>query len=149
MTLPTGLGGPGLHGALLYGRGLSFPPRVGPDGAMVVSVGELNVRESICTILRTSPGERVELPGYGCGLERYLHEPNSVATLRLIGEDVQQAVATWEPRVRLDDVTASVNPSDSRAVDVALSYTLVATGTRERLQLTVSSGTPGRPREVA
>lgn len=134
---------PDLDGALLYGKGLSFPLRVGPDGAMVLSLGELNVRESICTILRTNPGERVELPGYGCGLERYLHEPNSVATLRLISEDVQQAVGTWEPRVRLDEVTASVNPSDLRAVDVAIGYTLVATGTRERLQLTLSAGATG------
>ena len=30
--------------ALLYGQGLSFPPRLGPDGAMLWSAGEQNVR---------------------------------------------------------------------------------------------------------
>ena len=68
----------------IYGKGISFPPRVGPDGTIVWSAGELNVRECICTILRTRPGERVELPAFGCGLDRYLYEPNNVATLRLI-----------------------------------------------------------------
>lgn len=129
----------------LYGQGISFPPRVGPDGGVVWSVGELNVRECICTILRTRPGERVEMPAYGCGLDRYLYEPNTVATLRLISEDVQQSIARWEPRVRLDDVTATLNPDDARAVDVVISYTLVATGTRERLQMTLGGSAEETP----
>lgn len=129
--------------ALLYGRGVSFPPRVGPDGGIVWSSGELNVRECLATLLRTLPGERVELPTYGCGLRRYLYEPNSVATLRLISEDVQVAIVRWEPRVRVDDVTASVSPSDPRAVEVSMRYTLVATGLAERLLVTVApDGTP-------
>jgi uncharacterized protein len=126
--------------ASLYGQGISFPPRVGPDGAIVWSAGELNVRESICTILRTRPGERVELPGFGCGLDRYLFEPNTVPTLRLIVEDVRAALGRWEPRVRLDNVTATVRPDDARAVDVTITYTLVATGTRQGLQLTLRGG---------
>jgi phage baseplate assembly protein W len=129
---------PAVHSGRIYGQGISFPPRVGPDGAIVWSSGELNVRECICTILRTRPGERVELPGFGCGLDRYLYEPNNVATLRLISEDVQTALAKWEPRIRLDDVTATLNPADVRAVDVTISYTLVATGSRERVQMTLS-----------
>lgn len=129
---------PAVSTGRIYGQGISFPPRVGPDGAIVWSSGELNVRECICTILRTRPGERVELPGFGCGLDRYLYEPNNVATLRLISEDVQTALAKWEPRIRLDDVTATLNPADVRAVDVTISYTLVATGSRERMQMTLS-----------
>jgi phage baseplate assembly protein W len=129
---------PAVNTGRIYGQGISFPPRVGPDGAIVWSSGELNVRECICTILRTRPGERVELPGFGCGLDRYLYEPNNVATLRLISEDVQTALAKWEPRIRLDDVTATLNSADVRAVDVTISYTLVATGSRERMQMTLS-----------
>ena len=37
----------------LYGRGLSFPIRVGLDGRLAVSEGEPNVRECICVLLRT------------------------------------------------------------------------------------------------
>lgn len=123
--------------ALLYGQGLSFPPRVGPDGAMVSSSGEPNVRECICTILRTRPGERVGRPGWGCGLERYLFEPNTVATLRLIVEDVRTALTRFEPRIQLGNVTATLNPDDDRAVDITVSYTLVATGLPEQIALTL------------
>jgi len=123
----------------LYGQGISFPPRVGPDGGIVSSSGELNVRECICTILRTAPGERVERPAFGCGLDRMLFEPNSIATLRLIQDEVTQSAARWEPRVSLNNVTAAVNTNDARDVDVSITYTLVATGVQERLQMTISA----------
>ena len=121
----------------LYGTGLSFPPRVGPDGSMVWSSGEINVRECICTILRTSPGERVEMPTFGCGLSRFLFEPNTVATLRLIQQEVIQSLGQWEPRIAITDVTAALNAADQRAVDVTVTYTLIATGSQERLTMTV------------
>jgi uncharacterized protein len=127
----------------LYGTGISFPPRIGPDGAIVWSSGELNVRECICTILRTAPGERVERPTFGCGLTRMLFEPNSIATLRLIQDEVMQSLSQWEPRVSVNNVTASVNGVDPRDVDVSVTYTLIASGTQQRVQLTVSAGTGG------
>jgi phage baseplate assembly protein W len=123
----------------LYGKGVSFPLRVGPDGGIVWSTGELNVRESICTILRTAPGERVERPTFGCGLDRILFEPNSTATLQLIQDRVTQAISLWEPRVSLNNVTATVNATDPRDVDVTITYTLIATGMQQRLQMTVSA----------
>jgi phage baseplate assembly protein W len=123
----------------LYGQGVSFPLRVGPDGGIVWSSGELNVRECICTILRTAPGERVERPTFGAGLDQMLFEPNSAATLRLIQDQVTQAIGLWEPRVSLNNVTATVNATDPRDVDVTITYTLIATGVQQRLQMTVSA----------
>jgi phage baseplate assembly protein W len=117
----------GLDGRL-YGRGLSFPVRVDLDGRLAVSEGELNVRESLCVLLRTAPLERVERPRYGAGVGRHLYGTNDLATLRLIQEEVRRAIATWETRVKLDDVRVAVNPDDPRAVDITVAYTLVATG---------------------
>jgi hypothetical protein len=122
----------------LYGRSIAFPPRVDPSGRMVWSEGELNVRESLCIILRTRPGERLLRPEFGCGLDRYLFEPNDVATLRLIQEEVRRAITRWEPRVRLDEVRVESDPADPRAVNIAIIYTLVATQRRERLGLSLA-----------
>ena len=122
----------------VYGRGLAFPPQVGPDGRMVWSVGEPDVRESICIILRTKPGERLMRPDFGCGLDRYLYEPNSVATLRLIQEEVKRSLIHWEPRIKLDDIVVATNGADARAVDITIYYTLIATQLRERLNMTVA-----------
>ncbi len=122
----------------LYGRSTAFPPRVAPNGQMLWSAGELNVRESICIILRTRPGERLLRPDFGCGLDRYLFEPNTIGTLRLIQEEVKRALKRWEPRVTLDDVVVATNAEDARAVDISIYYTLIATQRRERLNMTLA-----------
>lgn len=122
----------------LYGQSVSFPPRVNVNGSLQWSSGELNVREAICIILRTRPGERIMRPDFGCGLDRYLFEPNSVATLRLIQEEVKLAIQRWEPRVTLNDIVVAVNSIDARAVDITIYYTLVATQTPEHINMTVA-----------
>ena len=126
------------NGKLLYGQSLGFPPRVGPDGRLVWSSGEENVRESICIILRTRPGERLQLPDFGCGLDQYLFEPNNVSNLRLIQESVKQALTRWEPRIKLDDIRVALNPADPTVVDITILYTLIATRKREKVNLSVS-----------
>ncbi|HEV7760833.1 MAG TPA: GPW/gp25 family protein [Acidimicrobiales bacterium] len=127
----------------LYGRGLSYPVRVDLDGRLATSAGELNVRESLCILLRTAPFERVERPDYGAGVGRHLYGPNDLASLRLIQEQVREAIATWEPRVALDDVRVAVNPDDPRAVDITVAYTLVATGTPGQVDTTVHAQSQG------
>jgi phage baseplate assembly protein W len=122
----------------LYGQGIGFPPRVTPNGQLIWSAGELNVRESICIILRTRPGERLMRPDFGCGLDRYLFEPNNTSTLRLIQEEIKQALARWEPRIRLNDVRVGTNPADARAIDITVLYTLIATQRLERLSLSLA-----------
>ena len=126
------------NGQLFYGQSLGFPPRVGPDGRLVWSSGEENVRESICIILRTRPGERLQLPDFGCGLDQYLFEPNNVANLRLIQESVKQSLTRWEPRIKLDDIRVALNPADPQMVDITILYTLIATQKREKVNLSVN-----------
>lgn len=122
----------------LYGRSLAFPPRVGANGQMLWSEGESNVRESVEIILRTRPGERILLPDFGCALERFLFEPNTVSTLRLIQEEVKRALTRWEPRIQLDDVVVETNEIDPRVVDITIFYTLVATQVREKASLSLT-----------
>ena len=125
--------------ASLYGKSLAFPPRVGANGQMAWSEGEDNIRESIGLILRTRPGERLMLPEFGCSLERYLFEPNTISTLRLIQEEVKRAIGRWEPRVRLDDIVVETNAKDVRGVDVTIFFTLVATQTRDKVSMSMTT----------
>jgi uncharacterized protein len=124
----------------LFGQGMSFPPRVGPDGHIVWSVGEENVRESIRLILMTEPRERLSLPEFGAGLARYLFEPNDTATRFLIQERIRETVARWEPRVRVESVAVEAQPQDPEAVLATLVFRMVATGRLERLTISVSLG---------
>ena len=121
----------------IFGQGLGFPPRVGGDGRLYWSVGEQNVRESLRIILLTEPGERLMRESFGCGLRRFLFEPNTVATRQLIKERIIEAVGRWEPRVALQEVAVDGSPADPRLVAITIQYRLIATQSVERLNLSL------------
>ena len=120
----------------LFGRGISFPPRVGPDGRIAWSEGETNVRESIRIILMTEQRERMRLPQFGGSLGRFLFEPNTVTTRHLLQDRITKALEEWEPRIRVESV--AVEPDGAESAIATITYKLIATQTRERVSLSVS-----------
>ncbi|HLP60806.1 MAG TPA: GPW/gp25 family protein [Candidatus Deferrimicrobium sp.] len=124
---------------LLYGRGMSFPPRV-EDGRVAWSSGARNIRESIKIILLTEPQERLMLPQFGGGLQKFLFEPNTVTTRRVIQHHITQSLGRWEPRIRLKSVTVDPDGKNPQAAVITIDYTLVSTGADDRLNLAVQLG---------
>jgi phage baseplate assembly protein W len=122
---------------IIFGRSISFPPRVGPDGRITWSEGEVNIRESIRIILLTELRERLRLPDFGGGLRQFLFEPNTVGTRHTIQERITKALALWEPRIRIESVSVEADPSDAESAIATITYKLVATQTLERVSLNV------------
>ncbi|WP_327397367.1 GPW/gp25 family protein [Streptomyces phaeochromogenes] len=107
------------------GQGPAFPFRPGPDGRLAYTSGDAVIRQSIETILDTEPGERVMLPTFGCGLRRFLMQPNTPATRASMQQEISGSLARWEPRVQVTEV--SVSPGDDPAlVWIAIRYTQLA-----------------------
>jgi uncharacterized protein len=125
----------------IFGKSLSFPPRVGADGRFAWSEGETNIRESITLILKTEPGERVGLPEFGAGLTRYLFEPNITATHALVKDAAQRALTRWEPRIQVESLDMAADPADAENALLTITYKLVATAARERITVGVPLGT--------
>jgi len=121
----------------IFGQGLGFPPRVGADGRLAWSEGEENVRESIRVILLTEPGERLMRQDFGCGLRRFLFEPNTVTTRALIREAVTNAIKAREPRVAVEDVSVESDEEEPRLVAVEIRFRLIATQAVGRVGLTL------------
>jgi len=122
----------------IFGRSLSFPPRVGAGGGFLWSEGEANIRESITVVLKTEPGERVGLPEFGAGLGRFLFEPNVPSTHARVRDAIERALARWERRIAVEGVEVAADPADPRAALATITYRLVATSARERISLTLS-----------
>lgn len=121
----------------IFGKSMSFPPRVGIDGRFVWSAGESNIRESIAVILKTEPGERVGVPDFGAGLARFLFEPNNAATHARVIDVVKRALARWEPRLNVESLDMVADPNDAETALLTITYKLVATASRERITLNV------------
>jgi uncharacterized protein len=121
----------------VFGCSMSFPPRLGPDGRMVWSAGEENIRESIRVTLLTDLRERVRLPDFGGGLTKYLFEPNNVATHHLIEERIARALKRWEPRIAVEKTRVQQDLDDREAATATIQYRLIATQARDSISLSI------------
>lgn len=112
------------------GRGWSFPIVPGPTGSLAYSEGEVNVEQSLRTLLLTRAGERLMRGTFGTAIHALVLYPGSAQNLRALEREVRDAVVTWEPRVELLAVEAEQDPGDDRRVVVAISYRVLRTNTR-------------------
>jgi uncharacterized protein len=108
------------------GRGPRFPLRPNPaTGVLEMVGGEQIIRQSIEAILDTDPGERVMRPDFGCGLRRYLMEPNNTMTRSAMQRDIDAALSRFEPRIQLTNV--AVTPGEEPSlVWIEISYIRLA-----------------------
>jgi phage baseplate assembly protein W len=126
-----------MDGGQLYGRSMAFPPRVGSDGTIAWSEGEQNIREAIQIVLQTEAKERLNLPTFGAGLQKFLFEPNTVTTQTQITDRITKALQLWEPRISLIDVEVDQDPNDAQAAIATIQYRLVATQVKQRVTVNV------------
>jgi phage baseplate assembly protein W len=122
----------------ILGRGIAFPPRVGSDGRVSFSEGEPNIREGIEITLRTNQRERLRLPEFGAGLERFLFEPNTTATRRQIEDRIAKSLQAWEPRIVVQSIAVDEDPDDPQAAIATIDYRLIATQSSERVSVSVA-----------
>jgi uncharacterized protein len=113
-----------LAGTDPLGTGWAFPLETAVTGGFDWRSGPALVRQSILIILDTEPGERLMRPDFGCGLRRYLMEPNTPSTRAAIGREIEAGLRAWEPRVLVGSVDVA-NTDDPSAVLVSISYTLL------------------------
>jgi phage baseplate assembly protein W len=130
-----------MNAGKIFGKGISFPPRVGADGRVAWSEGESNVRESIRVILMTEQPERLRTPNFGGSLGQFLFEPNTVATRRSLQDRITKELAQWEPRISIESVNVDADKDDPTAAVAVITYKLIATQTVERVSLSVTLGT--------
>ena len=87
-------------------------------------------------VLLTAPGERVDRPDFGAGLQRLLFAPSSTETATLLQATVFQSLDRWlADLIKVDDVNASF---DAGRMDVNIVYTIKARGDQEVLNLEVT-----------
>jgi phage baseplate assembly protein W len=108
------------------GTGAPFP-FVPTNGRVPFVSGADKVRQSILLILETEPGERIMRPDFGCGLRRYLMEPNNEATRARLAASISEALELWEPRISVDEVNV-YGADDPAAVIVSIRYQHVRDG---------------------
>lgn len=117
----------------IVGRGWTFPPKIGPQGGISLTSERSEIDQAIYIILTTSPGERVMRPTFGCRLHELVFAPNDANTASRAVTFVEEALAMWEPRIRLIDVFARPDPNAPERLSIEIRYEIKATHDKRSL----------------
>jgi phage baseplate assembly protein W len=117
----------------VLGTGWAFPPRVDARGRIALARQEGDVEEAIRMILLTPKGQRVMRPEFGCRIHELAFASNNASLLGLATYYVEEALAMWEPRIRVEEVRARSDPDQPERVLLDISYVIKSTHDRRAL----------------
>jgi uncharacterized protein len=115
------------------GTGWAFPVGVDARGRIALVRRERDVEEAMMMILLTPVGQRVMRPDFGCRIHELVFASNDASTEGLAVYYVEEALARWEPRITLREVTADADPSNPERLLIHIEYEIKASYDRRTL----------------
>jgi phage baseplate assembly protein W len=120
----------------------SFPFRIDPTSRRAAQAPDYptHVDHLIRQLLLTDPGERADLPEFGCGLRRLIFAPFSEALGATTEILVRQSITRWlADQVTLQKVTvlSAALTADSGELVIRIDYVLLETQTVRGLEVLV------------
>lgn len=100
--------------------GIAHPLEFTQAGGINVSSVPDRIRESVRQVLGTHKGERLMRPDFGCRFRSLLFEPNLPVFNALARQQVQEAIARWEPRITLTHI--QVDRTDEHTIVIGVGY---------------------------
>ena len=121
----------------------AFPFRIDTASQRTAQVSyPEHVSEMIRQLLLTDPGERADLPQFGCGLRSLVFAPNSAALAAAVQLRVTQSLNQWLAGI-VTGVVVTVGTAAGGApvalgtLELTVTYTLVETQTDQAVTVTV------------
>ena len=111
----------------------AYPFRVDPSSQQTAQAAYgAHVDQMVRQLLLTSPGERVDLPQFGCGLRALVFAPMSDALSATVQMQVLQALGQWLAGIVVPGQVTVASSNDNAALEpgtlqVTVAYTLVET----------------------
>lgn len=119
-------------------RYLDYPYGVSGNGTPNTTLADDHLRDLILQVLFTNPGERVNLPEFGVGVQRLVFAPNSDALRSSVQFLVTTNLRKWlGDRISVDQVNVSSNPGEENTVTIEIVYTIKQTLQQQRVEVQV------------
>lgn len=113
---------------------LDFDLAITADGDIKAETNNDAIKQSMLSILLTSPGERVMKPEFGCDLRGLLFNPFDEITARSIGNVIKNSLTNFEPRINLQEVLVITN-YDDQVYEAEIEYNIVNQSGTESLKV--------------
>lgn len=119
----------------------AFPFRIDPASGQAAQTSyESHVEQMIRQVLLTMPGERVNLPEFGCGLRQLIFAPYSDALVTTTKIVVLESLNRWlggQIQVKEVKVLSPDEAPDSSQLLIQIDYVLIETLSNKKLEVRV------------
>lgn len=119
----------------------AFPFRIDGVSRQAQAVPyDLHVRQMIRQVLLTTPGERVNLPEFGCGLRQLVFAPHSDALESSVKIIVLQALNRWlAGQIQVKEVRTG-GDQELGELRIDIDYVLLETQSQEQIAVGIKAG---------
>lgn len=111
----------------VVGTGWAFPISLDTRRRFALVSGVQDIEQAIQIILLTPKGQRPRRPEFGCRIHDLMFAPNTGATASLAEAYVEEALAMWEPRIIVREVSATPDPDVLARLLITIAYQIKAT----------------------
>jgi len=119
----------------------AFPFRIDPASGQAAQTNyEAHVEQMMRQVLLTAPGERADLPEFGCGLRQLIFAPHSDALTATTQMQVQQALNQWlagQIQVKNVNVAPPGAGLDEAQLLIQIEYVLIETLSNKHMEVRV------------
>lgn len=123
---------------LKQARFLEYPYGVSGRGVPNTTDATTHLQQLIIQVLFTNPGERVNLPQFGAGVQRLLFAPNSDALRTSTQFVISTSLTQWlGDRIEVQQVNVTSDPGYEEQVNIEIVYTVKQTQQQQTMQVTV------------
>ena len=117
---------------------LDYPYGIGTDGSARRTTDADHLRDLIVQVLLTNPGERVNLPEFGVGIQRLVFAPNSDALRASTQFLITTNLRRWlGDKIDVERVDVTSFPGEEETVTIEIVFVEKRTRERRSLQLQV------------
>ncbi len=119
-------------------RFLDYPYGVSGKGTPNTTNPDDHLRDLILQVLFTNPGERVNLPEFGAGVQRLVFAPNGATLLTSTQFLISTNLQRWlGDRINVEQVNVTSEPGAEEQVTIEIIYTIKQTQQRQSMQVQV------------
>jgi hypothetical protein len=119
-------------------RFLDYPFSVNSTGVPKLTGQDDHLRDLILQVLFTIPGERVNLPEFGVGVQQLVFAPNNDMLRASAQFLISNSLQRWlSDRLDVNQVSVTSQAGEEELVTIEITYTLKATQQKQTFQVQV------------
>jgi len=105
----------------------AFPFQIGDDGRLVEAEYPDHVRDMMEQVLYTRPGERVNQPDFGCGIQDLIFAPVDDTMVAQVARTTTDQLRAWLGDViELNAVEVTADPGSDGLLSIVIAYRLLS-----------------------